>query len=220
MSRRKRNADPQRTHVVIVQDRSGSMGDRTQATIDGFNEYKNGVAKDAEGEVLLTLVQFDHEISNVWVGKPIAEVPDLSEEMYQPRGSTRLNDAVMQGVADAKPRVRKGDSVILVIMTDGYENASQEFGGVTGNEKVRAELDRRRKDGWDVLFLGAGEQSWDTGAAFGIAAAQSLSYGSGSHAHEGAYMALASSTVTKTRSPLRVANFAPEVKSAVENDDS
>lgn len=199
--RKKRDAKKHRTHVTIVQDKSGSMMSRTQATIDGFNEYKNGLVANGEGEILMTLVQFDTTFDERFVSKPIAEVPDLDFESYRIGGGTALNDAVMKAIKDTEPRVAKDDSVILVIMTDGEENSSVEFAGPAGQEKVKAKLEELRQAGWDVTYLGAGEDSWAAGAAWGFQQHNMLNYGADALSHVNSYVALTNATITKTRSP-------------------
>lgn len=59
MARRKNKGAQPRTLVALVQDKSGSMASRREATVEGYNEYVSTLRKDAEGEVLMTLVQFD-----------------------------------------------------------------------------------------------------------------------------------------------------------------
>lgn len=51
--------------------------------------------------------------------------------------------------------------VIMVIMTDGYENSSRE--DPTG-DKVRDFVKAREADGWNFFYLGANQDAWATGA--------------------------------------------------------
>ena len=48
------------THVAVVLDRSGSMGYISKPTVDGLNSFINE-QKNATGEAVMTLVQFDNE---------------------------------------------------------------------------------------------------------------------------------------------------------------
>jgi hypothetical protein len=217
MGRRKsKSSQEARVHVGVVQDRSGSMDGLEEATITGYNEYKAKVAADAKSETLLTLVQFDNEILDVAVDKPIGEVEDLNTKTYVPRGSTRLNDAIMHTVAHIKARKTKGDGAILVIMTDGHENTSQEFGGVDGTKRVKDALEKLADEGWDIIYLGAGPASWTGGQNLGIMAANTLNYANNAESHSTAYASVSSLTLRKTASPLRAASFTAEEKAQTE----
>ena len=66
-----------------------------------------------------------------------------------PRASTPLMDAAMRTIALAE--VANADRTIIVIMTDGHENASHE---VT-NQQVREKIVAIEAKGWEVVFLGA-----------------------------------------------------------------
>jgi hypothetical protein len=46
------------TEIVVVLDRSGSMGSIAPATVEGFNKFLNE-QQNTEGEAFITLVQFD-----------------------------------------------------------------------------------------------------------------------------------------------------------------
>jgi uncharacterized protein YegL len=197
MARRKRKvSEPSRTHTLVVQDRSGSMAVRTEATISGYNEFISGLKRDAEGEVLVTLVQFDSGVNTRYAAMPIADVPELTRQTYVIGGMTALNDAVAEAIRDVEPRVRKGDKVNVTIMTDGQENASVEY---KTKESIAALLDKKREDGWEFNFLGAGEAAWSGAGALGIGADNSIFYGADAQDHAQVFRAAAMSNVATTR---------------------
>jgi uncharacterized protein YegL len=177
MARRKKNTDKSsatRTTVVVVQDKSGSMRGLAQATISGFNEYKNDLKDKAEGEVRLTLTQFNSDVHTIVTAQPIAEVADLTEQSYRTDGMTALYDAVGHAVNETARAVGKSDKVLVVIMTDGYENSSREF----NQAAIVALMDQKRAEGWEFIFLGAGNQSWATGQALGFTHDTTINYNS------------------------------------------
>ncbi|MFS8884848.1 hypothetical protein [Synechococcus sp. H70.2] len=65
--------------------------------------------------------------------KPIAAVPELTRETYVPRAFTPLLDAIGRGINDLESSLSKlGEAdrparVLMVVVTDGQENASREF---------------------------------------------------------------------------------------------
>jgi len=170
--------NPNLTAIAVVLDRSGSMGGLEEATIAGLNQFLRG-QRAAEGQTLLTLVQFDDQYE---VNRDLADlkvVPDLTRADYQPRGSTALLDAVGRTITDlgnqlaAMPEATRPGKVIVVIQTDGFENASREYNYARIQDMI---THQREKYAWDFVFLGANQDAIASGAALGIAGASSLSY--------------------------------------------
>ncbi len=148
-------------HVQIVLDRSGSMGSIADATVDAINGFLTK-QRAHPGILRLSLADFDSQepFRMVIDAVPIAEVIDLTEADYQPRGGTPLLDAIGRAVERIDARVGElpDEDQVVVIITDGYENASTDFSG----EVVAALLDARQEAGWTVLFLGANQDSFAT----------------------------------------------------------
>ena len=62
---------------------------------------------------------------------------------------------------------------MVVIITDGYENASREF----TLPQVKQMIERQKtKFGWEFLFLGANIDAVTTAAGFGISADRAVTY--------------------------------------------
>jgi len=166
------------TDITIVLDRSGSMQAVADDTIGGFNRFLLD-QKQAPGDGVLTLVQFDHEYEFVHKAKPLAEVPALSRQTFVPRGQTALLDAIGRTLNDTFDRLAKTDesqlpdSVIFVILTDGHENASREFSRETVFKQI---TERQEKQRWRFVFLGANQDAIETGERLGIDRRSSLSY--------------------------------------------
>lgn len=163
------------TELVFILDRSGSMGGLEKDTIGGFNSL---IAKQRaeNGEALVSLVLFDHVSEVVFDRLPLDEVPELTEKEYYVRGSTALLDAVGGAVshignihkyigqyaknADAVP-----EKTLVVITTDGMENASREY----TYKKVREMIERQKtRYGWEFLFLGANIDAEAEAERYGI----------------------------------------------------
>ena len=67
---------------------------------------------------------------------------------------------------------KKTARVLFVVLTDGQENASQEFKKTTISKMIKA----KEKSGWSVAYMGASKESWDDAASIGIAAGNTLQY--------------------------------------------
>lgn len=198
MSRRKKNGAA-RTVVGIIQDKSGSMWSREVQTISGYNEYLQTLKKEGKGEILLTLTQFDTTFVNRYTSKPLAEVEELTSRTYVPGGATALYDAVVETIHAMEPTTRANDKVIVVIMTDGAENSSRRYRFLSD---VTTVLDAKRQAGWEIIFLGAGEDAWDVGRQLGFDTAHAINYsGIDAHDHQVAFADLAVSNAMVSTSP-------------------
>ena len=126
--------------VVFIMDRSGSMSGKEEDTIGGFNAMLEK-QKDLDN-VIWSTVLFDHEREVIHDRMPIQQVEPLTEKEYYVRGSTALLDAVGKAIdhftkcheyAKAADRPTK---TLLIINTDGLENASEHYTGAMVKEMI------------------------------------------------------------------------------------
>ena len=157
------------TDITLVVDRSGSMQDIRSDAEGGVNAFIETQAKEP-GDALLTLVQFDTEYEFLHTGVPINKVPKYS---LVPRGATALLDAVGRAINETGERIAKlaeadrPGLVVFVVMTDGLENASQEFSRSRIKEMIEHQ---QEKYGWQFTFLGADQDAFAEADAMGICA--------------------------------------------------
>ena len=82
---------------------------------------------------------------------------ELSHDRYRPDGYTALYDAIGESVSGIKERfgtvIENGEmSVVVIILTDGHENASRRF----DQRMIAAMIDElQATDGWTFTILGA-----------------------------------------------------------------
>lgn len=154
------------TDTFILLDRSASMASQWLEATSSINAYVRGLAeRGVPGHV--TLAIFDE-----WGGRlnydvvrrhPVNDWVEFGANEYQPRGNTPLYDAVARTVNLAETTMPS--RAVIVIMTDGYENAS----AATTNSMAREMLDRCRNREWQVVFLGANFDTFSQGASLGSA---------------------------------------------------
>ena len=166
------------TDVTVILDRSGSMETIASDVIGGFNRFLTDQRRQP-GDCRLSLVQFDDQYEVVYVARPIADASRLTEKTFQPRGSTALLDAIGRTIDTtgtrlaALPEAERPNRVLVVIITDGEENASvdytrdQVFGMISSQQDVY---------GWSFLFLAANQDAIAEAAKVGIGAQQSMNF--------------------------------------------
>lgn len=173
------------TEIVCVLDRSGSMESmRTQAQ-NGFNEFLD-TQKGIESNIIMTVVLFDHEYSVMHDGVDVHEIEPLTVRTYVPRGSTALYDAVGRTVNTVRERIARASTVaptrvLFVILTDGHENASEEF----RKSDIIGLIDEQKATGWEFIFLGADPSGFDADVVASIGVRNIMAYaptGAGMHA--------------------------------------
>lgn len=162
--------------IYIVLDRSGSMGGKENDVIGGVNTFIAD-QKKLPDPASIAFVRFDTQIERFRPMQSLSEVKDLTVEEYRPRGMTALVDAVGMTLneADKDWVTEKPDQAIMVIVTDGQENASKEF----NKEKVKAMVQAREKsDKWAFIFLGDAKSidSFGEASSLGINLANTASY--------------------------------------------
>ena len=150
----------QRTHYQLIVDRSGSMGDCIEATINGFNEQLNRIrqmeTEFPEQDIRIGLTLFNDAVNQLRMGDYVADMPSISRENYVPSGCTALLDAIGQTIQLLKEREASRNDLpityVVVILTDGYENSSKYF----NLEQVRSEIQKLENTGrWTFSFIGA-----------------------------------------------------------------
>lgn len=155
------------TEIVFVVDRSGSMESVKADMIGSFAEFVRA-QREVPGECKATLVQFDTVFEVVYAGLDLADVPALD---LRPRGGTALLDAVGTAIQSTGNRLsrlpehKRPSKVIVVVITDGYENSSHEFTHARVAEMVKHQ---QEKYSWDFVFLGAGLDSVSVASALNI----------------------------------------------------
>lgn len=160
------------TEIAFILDRSGSMQSVTHAAISGFNHFLRD-QQAAPGQALLTLVLFDDEYLVPAENLPVQEVVGLNTDTYVPRNSTALLDAIGTTIERMGTRLAntlesdRPAKVIVAILTDGLENASEKFTWKQIAAMIRHQTDRYA---WEFLFLGANQDAIATAANLSIAA--------------------------------------------------
>lgn len=179
------------TEILIIQDRSGSMASVTQGTIDGFNTFLSK-QKEIKGEAKISLVQFDDKYEVPFWRQDIQKTPNLTTETYLPRGSTALFDAVCRAIDElgtalaADPAEHRPAKVIVIIQTDGEENASREYDLHAVQDRIKHQQD---KYSWEFMFFGANIDAIATAKLYNIPTANSAGYTGSMHSTVGVYAA-------------------------------
>lgn len=164
-----------KTMIVVLLDRSGSMGALEAEVVSGVNSFleeQRAIKQPAS----LAMVRFDSEaIERFRPMIPLENVSALDRRDFKARSWTPLLDAVGKSITEMEDdwRRERPDQAIMVIATDGQENASREF----TKEKVRALIEARQSSGkWAFIYLGANVDVFAEAGSMGIMVENSAGY--------------------------------------------
>jgi Mg-chelatase subunit ChlD len=165
--------DPNRTAIMLIVDRSGSMNALRVTAQAAINEFINA---QKGNNATIAVAQFDNIYELVTPSVSAALCPAFN---LKPRGGTALLDAMGRGITDfgaelaAMPEDERPGTVILGIVTDGEENSSVEYDWKTVQEMVQRQ---ENEYSWQVVYLASGQDAIATGAKMGVQAHRSMTY--------------------------------------------
>ena len=154
---------------LLILDESGSMCSIEKQAIDGVNETLQSVRaaqkKYEDQEHYVSFVTFNSSsIKTVLDRVEATKVEDITPAQYNPSCSTPLYDAIGKSVMELKKSVAENDKVLVTIITDGYENASQEH----SQSSVKALTEKLGQRGWTFAYIGANQDAMAVSHGLGI----------------------------------------------------
>jgi len=157
-------------NVYLLLDRSGSMSTLWSEAIGAINGYVGNLKK----KDYVHLAVFDSSGYDVIRDMKVEDWEDIDANEVQPGGTTPLYDScakIMQTAEDDNAK-----KTILVVMTDGHENASKEHTQASIKAKVKLFEDKK----WEVIFLGANFDAVESvSGSVGVMASKTMNIGAG-----------------------------------------
>ena len=176
------NPGEARTKIWFLLDRSGSMQSLTGDVIGGFNRFLDDQTNQP-GEAQMTVVLFDgnNPFEVVVDAKTIAEIAQLTQDTYWARGVTPLYDGIGdlleradQRIADRAKSGKPTEDQMVLIFTDGYENASRRY----DRARVFDLIKKRQDDDWTFVFMGSNQDSYGEAGKVGFVGGNVQNYDS------------------------------------------
>ena len=142
---------------LIIIDESGSMQSIKKEAIDSVNEtiqtIRSAQKKHEDQEHYVSLVIFNDDVKTIYECVPVNEVKELTAETYRPNCCTALYDAMGISLNALRKKVAEDDKVLVTVVTDGYENASEEYNG----KAIKDLVDELKAKGWVFAYIGANQ---------------------------------------------------------------
>lgn len=189
--------------VYILLDRSGSMQTLWNEAIGSINGYVEKL--DAEDKVHFAV--FDSVSHDLVQAAKAKDWKKVDEKSIDPRGGTPLYDSCGQIMTLAE--TMNTEKTLLVVMTDGYENASHEHTQASIKAKVKAWEERN----WEVVFLGANfDDVASVSNSVGVVGSKTMNYTAGNFMRGMDTLAVASTMYASAGTAI---NFTEEQKQTV-----
>lgn len=147
-------------HYVVLADASGSMAREVSNVREAINAQLIDLREQQKAWVSVRV--FDHRLLTVHDCVRPADATPVTEEDYAAWGSTALFDAVANTLLDTDTRIAASgglapeDKVVIMVFTDGMENASQEFSAEAFKKVLNSFQEREQ---WLIIMVGS---DWET----------------------------------------------------------
>ena len=157
---------------LIILDESGSMSSIWRQALDGINETLNGIRKTQDEypsqHQYVSIVTFEGNgvrgVKTLRDRIPVENIQNLKDDDYRPGGCTPLYDAMGLSLNYLQHCVRDEDVVLVTIITDGYENSSNEYSG----QAIKTLVEKLRGRGWTFAYIGANQDAVEVAKGLNI----------------------------------------------------
>lgn len=163
------------TEIVVIMDRSGSMHNIQGAMEEGFAHFMAEQRKIPD-PCNVTFYRFNSNVDKVFEERPLQQVEAM---LLEPTGGTALLDAMGTAIVNvgarlaAKPEDQRPGKIVVVVITDGQENASTEYTQTRVADLVKQQSETYN---WQFAFLGANIDSFSVANAMNIGASATMDY--------------------------------------------
>jgi len=209
----------EKTQIVCILDRSGSMSSIMSDSIGGFNTFLKQ-QKELPDEATLTVALFDDKYELLYDDVDIKKVKDITNKEWFPRGVTALYDAIGKTINNvkathAKLGVEAPAKVLVCVVTDGHENASREY----SRSDVQKLIQDCEKDDWNFIYLAANQDAFAVGSSFGISYGNTYTYTASADGVANMSMTLNNASVNYRSMSSSDGDFKTKSKSLIDNDN-
>jgi Mg-chelatase subunit ChlD len=216
----------QATFISIVADASGSMNHLHETVIKGLNDF---IAEQAstDNDAKVTIVQFpsvkdEDGIQTILPKSNVKTARKITGDDYVINGMTPLYDAIGAVIKKADlriaKRVAKGkdpESQVVVIFTDGGENASRKF----TKEDIFALIAERKAQGWVFVFLGANQDAFEEGGQVGFAPGNTMNFDASEDGMTNALMSVSRSVRAYSAMPMSERFMVSDAIFSIDDED-
>ena len=143
-------------NLVFVIDKSGSMYSSRDDVTGGFKKTIDEQKANKDGKVTVSLFTFNEKVEQKYLG---VDINDIEKFHYSPDGMTAMNDGICTAIDKVGEWLYEKDKrgaempgqTLVVVMTDGMENASKEYTLKQAQDKIKEQTE---KYSWQFIYMG------------------------------------------------------------------
>lgn len=145
------NQDRKKMNLVLVIDRSGSMGSENK--LENVKNAALQIINNMNPADRLGIVIYDDNVQTLLPSSPVENKEQIREVVsgLTPGGSTNLHGGLMQGFAEARRSFKKDYVNRIILLSDGLANA-----GVVDPNEIAGAARRIRDNSISVSAMGVG----------------------------------------------------------------
>jgi hypothetical protein len=136
-----------RTNIAIIRDHSGSMGHLASPALRDYNSILRTLKESSVGDSFLTVVECKGSAILKERNLPLHATIGLST--YHTSDNTPLYDSINMAINELSTHDGDGVANLLMVITDGEENASREINAGRLKQKI---TDLQATDRWTFTF--------------------------------------------------------------------
>ena len=157
-------------NLCFIIDKSGSMWSSKEDVTGGFEKIITEQKANKDGKVTVSLFTFNEKVNQEYLG---VDINDIGKFHYSPDGMTAMNDGLGVAIDNVGKwlyeRDKKGEEMpaktMVVVMTDGMENASKEYTLKQVQDKIK---EQSEKYSWEFIYQGMDITSTKTADTLGF----------------------------------------------------
>ena len=169
------------THIGVLIDHSGSMETLNPKSISV--ELTQFIKNQKGGKVTVTAARFDDTYEILYKSQEAKNVT-ITEKDIAPNGMTALNESFCKFIDDigmdlGEMTTDRPGKVIIVVLTDGLENASKgKYNGNSGKAILKEKISHQKEVyNWIFFFMGTNFDAITVGKDFGIEGEACINFG-------------------------------------------
>ncbi len=138
-----------------------------------IQSIKNVQTNSPNVPIKVNFLTFNNEVQFEFLSVPAAHLEPLNNQRLFPSGCTAMLDGIGQGINRIQHVMQPEDDVVCVILTDGEENASKEFGYKQIGRMIE---DLKATGKWSFILMGADFDIFDMADKLKIDADKQVRY--------------------------------------------
>lgn len=142
----------QKTKVIMILDKSGSMASTANQAVMNYNEQIQQFKENSkEQEIKACLITFNGDVYEHFWAKDAAELEEAEQNSFYANGGTALWDAMGYAIKKMRDSDDGESSYLVIVISDGAENSSKKYNQNSIKELI---TECKATNRWTFSYMG------------------------------------------------------------------